>query len=281
MLHKNIRGMIRAVNRAMSVVGVSVIFAGCTVRETDITKMMGDEPRWSHGMYESKVGPIVWAAQRPTARLVHIYIEGDGAAFTPDGRPSLNPTPHKPVALRLALADKSGARVVYLGRPCQWQQGHPQCQNPARWTDERFEEDVVEAYTRVLADIAHDKPTELIGFSGGAWIALQVGARVPSVQRVRTVAGNLLPNAVNRYHQVKQIDVAPYPEAVSHVPQWHVWGGRDNVIPTTMAEVYKQTVSPTCAQWAEAPKATHTKGWEEIWPQLLQAPLPECAAKSE
>ena len=48
-----------------------------------------------------------------------VYLEGDGLAWASRTRPSTNPTPTDPVALKLAALDRS-ANVAYLARPCQY-----------------------------------------------------------------------------------------------------------------------------------------------------------------
>ncbi|MFP4386937.1 MAG: alpha/beta hydrolase, partial [Alphaproteobacteria bacterium] len=49
-----------------------------------------------------------------------IYIEGDGLAWIKRTRPSGNPTPTNPVALRLAASDNISQNIIYIARPCQY-----------------------------------------------------------------------------------------------------------------------------------------------------------------
>ena len=45
---------------------------------------------------------------------------------------------------------------------------------------------------------------ELVGYSGGGAVALLLAVRRHDIVSVRTVAGNLNPEAVNQYHKVSE-----------------------------------------------------------------------------
>lgn len=188
-------------------------------------------------------------------------------------QPSGDPTPLNPVALHLAQADPLQP-VLYLARPCQFVRNNA-CNNIARWTDLRFTQDVAEAYTQAVAELTNGQPVELVGYSGGAWVALQVAARLPNVTAVRTVAGNLDPAYVNQLHHASPMEIAPWPSPsrLSEVSQVHYTGEEDDVVPPQVA--LRFTDIQPCSRVVRVP-VNHHAGWEERWRQLLGEPLPLC-----
>jgi pimeloyl-ACP methyl ester carboxylesterase len=169
---------------------------------------------------------------------VDVYIEGGGLAWRSKSEPSMDPTPRHALGLALATADW-GANVVYIARPCQFT---PMTMNPrcgvAYWTGKRFAPEVVAALGQAIDQVAAGRTIHLIGYSGGGALAVLVAARHFDVASIRTVAGNLDHDEVNRFHGVSPmpdslnaIDVAG---AVTAVPQIHFSGGDDTVVPAAI-----------------------------------------------
>jgi len=222
--------------------------------------------------------PVLLPKMEEEAPSVRIYIEGDGSAFTPTGHPSGNPTPRSPVALHLMQADASGASLFYIGRPCQWVKLPAKGCTPARWTTQRFTPELLAVYTEQVRQLSAGRPTELIGFSGGAWFAENISTQLPNVVGVRAVAGNFNPNLINAHHGVPRIPVA---EAAGGTPKPLLYysAKQDKVIPPKLvAEMLK---SRPCAQHLTLPETTHTKGWEAVWRTQGQASLPNCASSPQ
>lgn len=229
---------------------------------------------WQRSEITVDGAPIVILKQQGVVgQGVHLYIEGDGSAFTPRGQPSHNPTPRNPVALQLMQADTTSATLYYIGRPCQWVTlPHPRC-TPARWTTQRFTPALRDAYIKVAQDLAGDTPTEVIGYSGGAWFAAQIAPHLANPIGIRAVAGNLNPNLINQHHRVPRMEVAAE-ASPSNIPILYYAGGADKVIPPKLVP---DMLKPyPCAKVLEIPNTTHTTGWVDNWPTMLQKSFTQC-----
>jgi hypothetical protein len=217
---------------------------------------------------------------RSPGQPVDVYIEGDGLAWLDVGRVSPDPTPATPVALELAARDSS-ANVVYLARPCQYTDPRldPRC-SQIYWTDRRFAEEVVAAMGAAIDILKgpNSAAINLVGFSGGGAIATLLAARRSDVASLRTVAGNLDHQAVNRHHQVDQqlgslnaIDVAA---RLTKLPQRHFSGSRDDVVPTFIARDFaRRAGGGSCVHVTVVDGPSHAAGWSERWPDLLRQPV--------
>ena len=216
---------------------------------------------------------------KPTAPIT-IYIEGDGFAYRSRSRASIDPTPTNPVALQLAAIDPS-PNVAYIARPGQYCQGEvPSC-NEAYWTTKRFSEEVVRSIDETVSEVkgkAGSGEVGLVGFSGGAAVACLVAARRNDVASIRTVAGNLDPDAVNVFHKVSKLKGSLNPmnvaSSLAGIPQRHFIGERDIIIPPSIAHNFaKMSGDFTKKTITVMPEAEHNKGWSEHWAELLKISL--------
>jgi hypothetical protein len=219
---------------------------------------------------------------RQPGRPVTIYIEGDGRAWLSRNIPETNPTPAKPIVLRLATLDRSD-NVVYLARPCQYVElaAERLCTYPY-WTHKRFAEEVIASVNEVVGVIAQQAQTteiHLVGYSGGAAVAALVAGRRSDIVSLRTVAGYLDHVALNRARKfspltgsLDPIRVAP---RLAGLPQIHYVGRRDKLIPSWVGSNFIRALgSDRCAS-LQIVDATHHDGWENSWAQLA-ARLPAC-----
>ncbi|WP_298720026.1 hypothetical protein [uncultured Oceanisphaera sp.] len=216
---------------------------------------------------DTRLPVAVWGRLSP-GQPVHLYLEGDGHAWRSSGRPSFDPTPHDPVALKLAAAD-THASVLYLGRPCQYQVDIARGCHFSIWTERRFAEiDDMEAALRQR--IAADTDIILIGFSGGANIAVQLAARLPNVKGMVTVAGNLDTNSFTRFHRLANEayghNAAILP-TLSGLPQLYYTGVNDAVIPPELTRLQLKEVIEhiDCVQIEEVKSADHHGPWRIDW----------------
>lgn len=221
----------------------------------------------------------VWSQISDPHQSVHVYIEGDGHAWNQGGRPSLDPTPRNPVALQLATAD-SHPNIIYLARPCQFVPLPQRSCHYSLWTEERFSPRVVARLLAVLGRrITEDQPVLLIGFSGGANIAIQMAAKLNAVEGIVTVAGNLDDRIFAAYHR---LPVPQYGEnrelltGLSIVPQLHLSGRLDQIIPPQLtAQMLKEVQSSACVATQVQSGATHRGPWAIPW-ALFEQRRKEC-----
>lgn len=212
-----------------------------------------------------------------SAKMLTVYIEGDGLAWLDSETPSFNPTPLNPVALRLALHDPSGD-AVYLARPCQYVAGKMRHGCAMKyWTDYRFSPEVVEATSRAIDQLKQRVGANslvLVGYSGGGAVAALVAARRNDVALLVTVAGNLDPVKWTQLLRVTPLSGSLNPAdewpTLVHVPQYHFAGGADKMVPPAVARAY-QSRFPS----GERPAVrviegyTHACCWDRNWPALL------------
>lgn len=212
-----------------------------------------------------------------------VYIEGDGYAWESRRRPSVDPTPSDPVALRLATLD-TAPNVVWIARPCQYVQ--TKACRPIYWTNGRFAPEIVAAMdaaidaakARVNASRVH-----LVGYSGGGGIAVLVAAHREDVASLRTVAGNLDHAAFTRHHRVSPMsaslnpaDVAP---KLARLPQRHWVGSDDDVIlPAFVGGFLSRMGDTRCAGIETVRGAHHAYGWASPWAERGQM-IPTCGTQ--
>lgn len=225
---------------------------------------------------------------------LRVYIEGDGLAWVNRHTPSTNPTPREPLALKLALADKTGIGV-YLGRPCQYfESSSGACQHNKWWTSHRFSPEVVASYVEAIDYLkryynAHK--VELVGFSGGGVVAALVAAKRTEmgradVGRIITVAAPLDTKKWVEHHKISvmagSLNAADIASEISHIPQIHMAGGKDAIVPIHVLEAYKIRAHDRGVGMAargapirirEIKGYEHICCWAEGWGDLLEESL--------
>lgn len=216
---------------------------------------------------------------------LRVYIEGDGRAWITQAQPSLDPTPHNLLMLQLAVADLQPN--VYLGRPCQFLR-NDKCLVPL-WTSARFGDAVLAAMHLALDQLRTEfKNTEfeLVGYSGGAAIALLLAAQRDDVKQVQTIAGNLSPTLWAKLHNLTALnnskDPLTYAKQLQHVPQRHFVGVLDKNISLELFRLYVQQLAPlpVCMERVDVAHADHASGWQEAWQASVNSPI-RCMSKSE
>lgn len=212
------------------------------------------------------------SATRPAAKnhVIHVYIEGDGRAWRSGGRPSMDPTPHEPVGLKLAVVD-SHSSVLYLARPCQFDMDAARGCDFSVWTDKRFGE--IADIKAALQQLTGNSELVLIGFSGGANIAIQLAAQLSQVTGLITVAGNMDADSFNRFHRLVQEQYGNNTDLITqlaNVAQLHYTGSKDAIVPPALTRQQLAPIqSSPCVQVNEVANANHHGPWQIDWSAFL------------
>ncbi len=215
-----------------------------------------------------------WARVERSHPFLRIYLEGDGFAWRTPYRPSYNPTPLTTLVLDLAEKDKNN-NVVYLARPCQYIFSK-QC-DVYFWTIGRFDERIIQAQIEAVKHLIQTyqaKEVQLIGYSGGATVALLVALNVPEVSSVITLAGVLDHEAWTTYHQDTPLKGSLNPMAekkrLALLPQRHYVGEKDKTVPPALTQAYLASFDePHFITRIVLPEVSHQKGWDKAWEEIL------------
>ena len=214
------------------------------------------------------------------AKPLRVYIEGDGNAWLSKTNISPNPTPIRPMLAKLAFADDS-ENIIYIARPCQYVED-PKCVEKY-WTSAIYSHEAINSVDEVL-DEYQDYQIELIGYSGGATIALFIAANRENIKSLHTIAGNIDTEAFVKLH-----DVSPYSDSrstdevipsLANIPQHHLIGAEDDIVPQKIADSYVSKLPHLrCTKLSIIPNADHVSGWDGKAPRLLNQKI-KCAKSS-
>lgn len=205
-----------------------------------------------------------------------IYIEGDGLAWRNRFTPSNNPTPSDPIALKLAWRHPTN-HVAYLARPCQYvSKEHTKHCMPNAWTHGRYGQNTIDATNTaidVLKTMYQATSIELIGYSGGATIALLVAANRHDISNIITISGNTHPTAWVRHHAVSplysSLNPLDFQIALRHIPQVHLMGAQDKITPPHLTKQFADKLNnPNIIQLYTLTSFNHNCCWVASWPRL-------------
>lgn len=187
--------------------------------------------------------------------VLRIYLEGDGRPLFDRRLPRPDPTPRAPLALRLMALDPGPA--VLLGRPCHHGLADPGC--PEAGAGARFSGAVVASLAAAAERLAVDyEGVALIGYSGGAALALALACRLDKARAVVTVAGVVDPAAWAAHHRLPPLSEGPAPACVREL---HLIGADDRIAPPALAR--------PMGERRVYPGFDHACCWEQAWPDAL------------
>ena len=213
---------------------------------------------------------------------LEVFIEGDGLAYITRSRPSKNPTPIIPVSLQLATIS-SNPNILYIARPCQYTEIVSQINCTVKsWTTSRFSEKAIEAVNQAVEfgiKKAQAPLVHLVGYSGGGAVAVLVAARRRDIGSVRTLAGYLDHKKLNKVKKVTplygSLDPMKIAHLISDIPQHHISGARDKIIPKWIGEEFAMAVGNSRCALTKIADATHTEGWPKLWKEIGKN-IPRC-----
>jgi len=217
---------------------------------------------------------VVYQQLKTTSdHVLHVYLEGDGTPWIRERWLADDPTPRKPLMLRLMAFDALDS--VYVGRPCYHGLARtPPC-TPRFWTSARYSHEVVDSMATVVRRILDERGSNtlrLFGHSGGGTLAMLLAEQLGSTQAVVTLAGNLDVEAWVRYHRYTPLAQSLNPARRSpldrSIRQLHVIGSDDRIVlPRFLDAAARRGVVRNVV---EVEGFTHSCCWEQVWPQILQ-----------
>lgn len=254
------------------------ILTGCQTPPESLQQLAYEQNR---RLQRLQSGEFPLAVLEPLQRLegerLRVYLEGDGHAWATASQPSLDPSPENLLVARLAANDPQPS--VYLARPCQFYRAAP-CK-PSLWTDQRYSPQVLASLDRALDLLKTrygNREFELIGYSGGAALALLLAATRDDVTEVQTLAGNLSPRLWAQLRELTplagSLEPLDYRQRLSRLPQRHLVGLDDTIVPADLSRRYYRALGTAqCLSIIDLPGVTHDRGWEDAWRQWREWPL--------
>lgn len=278
--------MARSIRLLINAAFLLLVLSGCGVTAVEKRSQKAQTLATGAGFVQRQISAApftLMAYERiETGLQATVYIEGDGLAWLSRKKPSDDPTPTNPVALRLAIKDTSPS-VIYLGRPCQFSRD-ANCTREY-WTHKRFAVEVISSMDSALDDIKSRYKIagfNLVGFSGGGAVAALLAARRNDIVSLRTVAGNLDTLAFSRLHSVSLLTGSLNPvdisEKIACIPQVHFAGADDDIVtPQIVQSFIAASKRLDSRHFSIVADMHHENGWVEAWPKLLLRPLaPGC-----
>ncbi|MCL1916623.1 MAG: dienelactone hydrolase family protein [Desulfovibrionaceae bacterium] len=219
-----------------------------------------------------------WLKNGSSGNTLYVYMEGDGRAWRNRRAVSDDPTPTAALGLRLARAHPGQEPVLYLARPGQYLTAEQLRECNARyWTFARFAEEVIadmNAAVETAKRLTGMERVALYGYSGGGAVAVLTAARRSDVAFLATVAGNLDHEFWTSLHGVTPLSQSLNPinaaEAVRGIPQAHLAGGDDNIVPVSVAQRFCEVVAGAQVKLIIIPGMRHEGAWDRIWKNIRE-----------
>ncbi|WEK32584.1 MAG: alpha/beta hydrolase [Candidatus Pseudomonas phytovorans] len=230
--------------------------AGCSSQQAKLNEWARDHGAKTEVVQTSPfpILALTPAQFTPGPRLT-IYIEGDGHAWSTPSQPSLDPSPHAFAVAELATRSHPG---IYVARPCQFVMAEG-CDTSV-WTNARFSPKVIEAMSAAV-DLFKRRygatSIELVGYSGGAAVALLLAEQRNDVNQIQTIAGNLDPAAWVKHHGLSPLTGSLEPTVegaiLREIPQRHFVGRDDRTIEPELTRDYVEHSGSNCTQLVTLP----------------------------
>lgn len=252
-----------------------LLATGCAMKPMDLTRISDGSELRPVAVKTSKYTIQTLQPTELRVQTLRVYIEGDGRAWITSRTVSDDPTPVKSMMPSLAIADPAPA--VYMARPCQFILG-ASCRKEM-WTSGRFGKEAIHAASEVLDTLKSQhgvQQFELVGYSGGGAVALLLAATRSDVVQVQTIAGNIDPLAWTQMKGLSpltsSLNPVDYAERLAGIPQRHLIGMNDTVVPPEVSQAYMLKVQPNCGETIFV-DADHHSGYEASWELIRDKPV--------
>lgn len=271
---------VRPLFLAVSLVLLATLLGGCVSRQK---RAEGIAPGWTREQVATAHYDLLTYRKRatPSGETLHLFIEGDGAAYASATRPATDPTPTDPVALRLAVRHPADD-VLYIARPCQFTGGvRARGCTTDNWTIGRFAEPLVAALDEAIGTLMRRhgyRSVALYGYSGGGTMAALIAARRGDVVKLVTVAAVLdHPSWTAHFGDTplsRSLNPSAMAEALRRVPQLHLVGADDKTVPLVVARTYAARLNVPAERIVTiVPGQGHECCWADQWPRLARLPV--------
>jgi hypothetical protein len=267
-------------NSLICCIAASLILVACTTPSQRFDRMAQQQGFQKYALMGGDFPHVVYHnGKLGTTSRLHVYLGGDGTPWIGGFIVASDPTPRKPIALKLMAMDESPS--LLLGRPCYHGYAkQPPC-IPEHWTSGRYAEEVVEsmvlALRRIMRDYGHTK-LHIFGFSGGGGLAMLMAERLPETQSIVTVAGNLDIDAWAELHGYDPLYGSANPTLMAplsrDIRQYHLAGGKDTNIPSDL--IRNALTNQPYSRFVLFEDFTHGCCWEEVWVTLLNCIDEDC-----
>jgi pimeloyl-ACP methyl ester carboxylesterase len=205
------------------------------------------------------------------SRSLHLYIGGDGLPMLNGGTvAAADPTVFDDVLFPLFAMDK--AEKAFVGRPCYYRESYDRRCQSTLWTTGRYSEAVITAMQVQIEQLQRRSKADslvLVGYSGGAAIAVLLSSRLADVKAVVSIAGNVDTNAWLALHGYSPLDASlnPLEYLRDDIPYWlFVGSADDNVSRSTYGAITEQAN----IELRIVDDFTHHCCWQTVWPDVLQ-----------
>ena len=220
---------------------------------------------FTHSKIKGKTTNIsLWSKNIQPQSRVRIYIDGNA-----DKNEKNEARIQNPIALKLAKKDKY-PHIIYMARPCFFSEDTV-CSS-AVWSEGQYMPEVIDEMKIVLDKLQKKyklSEVEIVGYDGGAAIALLLASRVKTMKiDVITVAGivdtqqsALLADIELNEHS---LNPAKEPLSMSTIKQIHYVGLKDKTVsPIITRDFLKRLPNPYSIQMKALPNADHDN-WDRF-----------------
>lgn len=254
---------------------IFLLLNGCVQQPSEFKKFASVDSLVASGGFSRKLvkGQNFWVTTfgktTDFTKPYVFYIEGDGLVSRDD------PTPRSFMLLNLAMLDKR-PNVYYISRLCQYTPMHmnPGC-HKKYWAEWRYSEEAVDELNSVINKLNNSKPFDLVGFSGGGTMAVLVAARNNHLRSILTIAANLDLETFVRYHNMHMghlsgsLNPIHYVSQIRHIPQLHIFGSKDKIVPSIIGSNFVKKASSKCVQIKVISGVEHNYHWSKHWDEIL------------